>query len=216
MDVAALAACLQRLPLHELLEVGADECEPWCPGDVAALGASVALAASTGEAAVQPARLRLGGPAAGELHAHDASTDRDGSPAGAACFSPGSIAGGPGHAAAMVSSQRAGAGMQLPRTPDSLHPVALPPATTALASPQRVLRQQPARPEAPLATSALQAGPPASAGQLPGADSELDALLATLMAPESAPGASSATAALRPAPVRLPSNKPQVGCTPSL
>ena len=218
VDVAALAACLQRLPLHELLELSANECEPWLPEAAAAPGAGVVQAAS--------ARLRQGGQAAGEQHAAEAAPDRDGGPAAAARRSPGSMPGMPEHAVAAPSGQHAAAHVQLqhraaaaapaadaapaaapalpgaarggPAPPDGLHPVPSPPAPAALAAPQR---PQPAPPAAPLAASAVQAGPPAPAGEPPVADRELDDLLATLMAPEPAPDARAATAALTPAPV---------------
>ena len=216
MDVAALAAGLQRLPLHELLELSADECDPWLPGAAAALGAGVVPAT--------PALLRQGGQAAGEQHASEAAPDRDSGPAAAARRSPGGMPGVPEHAIATPSGLHAAALVQLQHRaaaaapaadaeaaaapalpgaargarapPDGLHIVPLPPAPAALAAPQR---PQPAPPAAPL--MAVETGPPALAGEPPGADRELDDLLATLMAPEPAPDAGAATAALTPAPV---------------
>ncbi|KAK9836176.1 hypothetical protein WJX81_006979 [Elliptochloris bilobata] len=42
VDVAVLAACLERLPLHELVELSADECKPWSPEQAAASAPSPA------------------------------------------------------------------------------------------------------------------------------------------------------------------------------
>ena len=228
--MAALAACLQRLPLHELLEASASECEPWLPEAAGAPPVGVAQAASA----------RQGGEAPGEQHASEAASDRGGGPAAAAARrSPGSTAGVPEHAETMPSAQRAGARVQLlccsaaatppadavpgaapalpgaarggPAPPHSLHPMPLPPAQTALATPQRMLCPQPALPAASPATSAAQMGPPGPAEGPPGADSELEALLATLMAPEPAPDANGATAALTPAPAPPRPTSPLVG-----